>query len=242
MNQNFNLFLEKIKLNQDYNKIIENLFNGKKYVEFQFKYYDKYHSNALVVDVKLRRTFENLPNFSENCIYLPFFRDYDIKSYFSKYEELKQLTILNISGNTDKNISIDLNKSLENMEKITTIFNSHNVKVVTDAKKQNLRKNYNLILNFLKENIDNKNNTDNYVFINFDVKRNLLKLEKCKYTTILKDLNLIFCINKNIEDINEIKMLYPFNILEFKDKKDQLIVDIEKSIEKINLFKNMKNF
>lgn len=94
MNEYYSNFLKKMKSTQDHKKIIENLLNGKVYVEFQFKFYDKIHFDKLILEIKLRSSTKNIPNFLENSIYLPFIKNFNIENYIEKLEEFRFLKIL----------------------------------------------------------------------------------------------------------------------------------------------------
>lgn len=80
MNEYYSNFLKKMKSTQDYKKIIENLLRRKVYIKFQFKFYDKINFDKLILEIKLRSSIKNIPNFLENSIYLPFIEHFNIEN------------------------------------------------------------------------------------------------------------------------------------------------------------------
>ena len=237
MNEYYYNFLKKMKSTQDHKKIIENLLNGKVYVEFQFKFYDKLHFDKLILEIKLRSSTKNIPNFLENSIYLPFIKDFNIENYIENLEEFRFLKILKITNN--KEIVIDLKESVENLNKNEFKFNSHDLKIKTNEEKEEFKYNYTLIYTFIKSNYKQNEVSKNAFLINFDVTRKILRLEKVKYDHILKDLDILFYVK---EDNSDLRTLFPFNVLSFKYKSNDIVIDIKQSVEKINLFNNIKNF
>lgn len=234
-------FLKKMKSTQDYKKIIKNLLDGKKYIEFQFEFYNEIYlsgnfngEKALILKVRLRNTVTNIKDFSLNSIYLPFIDSFKIEDYINKYQELKVFKILKTAYN---DIIIDLKETLNNFNTFEFDSISHNLKNKNNEIRNKFKEDYKIINNFIKDN--NTSKKENPFFLNFDFKRKILRLEKVNDITLFENLDVIFYLENNIDDLRKI---LPFSVLHFKYKNSDIVIDIEKSLEKIKLFKNMSNF
>lgn len=234
-------FLKKMKSTQDYKKIVQNLLDGKKYIEFQFKFYNEVYlsgnfkgEKSLILNVRLRNTVTNIKDFSLNSIYLPFIDSFKIEDYINKYQELKVFKILKTSYN---DIIIDLKETLNNFNTFEFDSISHNLKIKNNEIRNKFKEDYKIINDFIKDN--NTSKKENPFFLNFDFKRKILRLEKVNDITLFENLDVIFYLENNIDDLRNI---HPFSVLHFKYKNSDIVIDIEKSLEKIQLFKNMSNF
>lgn len=235
---------------RNYQKVINDIFDNKKYIIFvivpNFKNKE--------VSINKLKELEEIPYFNPIEIYLPFIKNGTLEDYINKYEELNTLSILSKSESV---VSIDLNKSIENFkEKINK--KSKNIKELNcNINEKNIKEifkqNYYKIYNFLesKNRIQDeeykileslnmvKQEETRYVLLQVDFKNKKYYLdEKGYFNPHCKNL---FCIHKkefkNIEDI------YPFSFLYYEDYSiTRKIIEVDKTIEFIDNSNNIENF
>lgn len=160
---------------------------------------------------------------------------------YDMYHQINILNILEIGRYSREGVYIDLNASVNNIKNNQEIINLNkkNIEVKTSSKRKDLIKNYHTIFNFLKENHNNISGSSNCYQLNFNSKKNTINLRKVLDNQYLNNLGIIFHIEENIKELTTV---YPFSILSIKKNVHTYAIDIEKSLEIIELFKNMKNF
>jgi len=234
----YDQFIETIKATQNQKVIIENILNGQEYAVLQLTQ-DKnslsYSPNVLKIICTAKT--KNIPNFMNNYIFFPLLNSSTLNDYITHYPEL---SLLDITYKNNMSIYINISETLNNFKNNTKIFDTHK-KISPEnitQERLDLINNYYTICNYLKEisNPDHKNKQP--FIINFDssffknpilythdvIKENFQNFEFLFFAeneeSIYKDSGLIFS-NKNSKNN---------------------IIDIPKTIEKIELYNSMKNF
>ncbi len=249
-NYDCNKIIEVLSLKQDYQNIIDNILNGQVYVSID------YTVDVVLqkIYITLQRKIYQIPIFTQKNFYLPFKQDYSIINYLSEYKELEFLNFKKFKDGRSK-VMIDIEKTLQNINelkeinKITTIKNNN----IIHPSRKDYKDNYNLLLDYIKNNFENNHSKKDFIFIlNVNYKNNEYFLQKIPYNNIYDNLNNVFFIDNYDIDLRD---LYPFNELFFKERKEsnftidlkaykntRYIFDKEKTIEKILLKNNLKNF
>ncbi len=213
-------FLETIQSTQDKNLIVDNILNGQKYTTFKF-----FEFSSSTIDVSPIENITNIPRFSQTEIYLPYVKN--INDYFKIYPELSILS--NCSPIKNSFCRINSQKSLKNLLQHKHTFNSHQLKLSPSQKQLEYRNNYYLIHKYLKEHFPKSTNSNNYYIINTSLQN--FKFEIVEFENF-KDFDFLLCS----DDINLIKEKSALVFL------NESTIDMQKTIEKIKLFNDMKCF
>lgn len=249
-NSDYNQIIEFLSLKQDYQNIIDNILEGQVYVSFDYTI-DALYKN---IYINLQRKIYQIPVFTQSTFYLPFKQDDSIINYLSEYKELEFLKFKKVRSNQSK-VMIDIEKTLQNINELkeinknTTITNNN----IIHPSRKDYKDNYNLLLDYIKNNFENNHSKKDFIFIlNVNYRNNEYFLQKIPYNNIYDNLNNVFFIDNYDIDLRD---LYPFNTLLFQEKKESnftidlkaykntsYIFDKEKTIEKILLKNNLKNF
>ena len=225
-------FIQTIKATQDKKVIIDNMLKGKKYTAVKIeKYIDK--PNTLKIEIK--GNIHTLPDFLPNEIYLP--------SLNSKYElplisyHLKKHLEISLCQPYEINsffIYIDIQKSLQNFKENKKPFHSHQVSFYNTPKQLKFHQNYYSICNYIKE-VSSNSEKEQYAFVlNFDYVKTKFNL-KIVPRTNFEDFEYLFFLEDK-------KLLKEHSNLFFHDKEKSTIIDIEKTMKKIDLFNKIKDF
>lgn len=235
----YDQFIQTIKATQNQKVIIENILNGQQYAILQItqdKNSAAYSPNVLKITCTAKT--KNIPNFTKNDIFFPILNSYNLDDYIKHYSELSLLDIT--YKNNSYSIHINIYNSLNNFKNNIEKFNTHKKILQQDIKneKLNFLDNYYTICNYLKEiSIPDHKNKHAFI-INFDF--SFFK-EPILYTSDVQHENfpdfefLFFAENE--------ESIYKDSGLIFSNKNsNRNIIDIPKTIEKIQLFHSMKNF
>ncbi len=234
----YDQFIETIKATQNQKVIIENILNGQEYAVLKIKQ-DKnslsYSPNVLkiICTSKIR----SIPDFTNNDIFFPLLNSSMLNDYIKHYTEL---SLLDITYKNNISIYIDISKSLNNFKNNTKKFDTHKKISPQNIKQEKLDflNNYYTICNYLKE-ISNPDHQNKQAFIiNFDsafFKNPILYTQEIIQENF-QDFDFLF-FAENEESI------YNDSGLIFSNKNSKKnIIDIPKTIEKIELYNSMKNF
>lgn len=213
-------FLETIQSTQDKNLIVDNILKGQKYTTFHF-----FEFSSSTIDVSPIENITNIPRFSPTAIYLPYVKN--INDYFKTYPELYLLS--NSSPIENSSCKIHIKESLKNLLQHKHTFNSHQLKLSPSQKQLEYRNNYYLIHEYLKEHFPKSKNSNNYYIINTTYQN--FKFEIVEFQKF-KDFDFLLCS----DDVNLIKEKSALVFL------NESTIDMQKTIEKIKLFNDMKNF
>ncbi len=243
-------FIEAIQSTQDKNIIFDNILKGIEYSIFEIKpIEDNLDSNSLkIIYVK---NIRNIEYFSLNYIYIPTHSDnihyinLFLKNYNCHVNKINyKCHIHKINYYMDTYIDIDINKSLKRIQNNKKLLNIHNVELPTIKTEKLLKfiQNYTLICEYLKEN--STLTQPNYAYtLSFDYMGSfnsiyfqppILKLVFVNPEDF-KNYDYLFFIDKK-ELIKQNSGLF------FADYDAALLININKTIEKIELFNSLKNF
>lgn len=230
-------FLKTIQATQDKNIIIDNLLKGVQYIFFKIEPINNTintDNNLLKISIG-KRVSGYIPSFAYNKIYLPY-HGLDMDYILSYYTEF---LLCHINEITDRYIQIDITQSLNNFQKNNTPFNSHQVKLIEikNQKKLNFIQNYQSISEYLKETLI------------VPKKKNYAYILQFNYKYLIDPfLELIPVEPENFECYDFLffsekeELIKENSNLIFKDSTNSMLIDIEKTIEKIEFFNSMKNF
>lgn len=235
----YDQFIETIKATQNQNAIIENILNGQQYAILELsqeKNVLSYSPNVLKITCTVKTT--NIPNFTKNDIFFPLLNSSTLNDYIKHYTELSLLDIT--YRYNSYSIYINISKSLNNFKNNTKKFDTHKKISPENIKQEKLDflNNYYTICNYLKE-ISNPDHKNKQAFIiNFDsafFKNPILYTQEVIQENF-QDFDFLF-FAENEESI------YNDSGLIFSNKNSKKnIIDIPKTIEKIELYNSMKNF
>lgn len=235
----YDQFIQTIKSTQNQKVIIENILNGQKYAVLQITQ-DKnsagYSPNALKITCTSKTI--NIPNFKNNDIFFPLLNSYDLDDYIKHYSELSLLDI--IYRNNSYSIHINIYKTLNNFKNNIAKFDTHKKIIPKNIKneKLNFLDNYYTICNHLKEisTPDHKNKQAFIINFDFEFFKNSILYTHEVIQENFNDFEFLF-FAENEESI------YKDSGLIFSNKNSKKnIIDIPKTIEKIELFNSMRNF
>lgn len=213
-------FVEAIQSTQNKNLIVDNILKGQKYTTFQFFQISSYR-----IEISPIENINEIPKFYPTEIYLPYVKN--INDYFKTYPELYLLSICSTVDNSF--FEINFKESLKNLLQHKHTFNSHQLKLSPTKQQHEYRNNYYLIHKYLKENFPKSTNSNNYYIINTTLQN--FKFEIVEFKNF-KDFDFLLC-SDDINLIKEKSALVFFN---------ESTIDMQKTIEKIELFNSMKNF
>lgn len=251
INSNYEYLISEIVAKQDYKKIYENILNGHYYAEYNISLentknnipYKDENGNIIkdVVKIKFDKTIRNIPEFKKDSIFLEIEGDNFFNNMYDIYSQTNILKILEIAKYSREGVYIDLNITVNNIKNNQEIINLNKktIEVKSSKTRKELIKNYHTIFNFLKENHSNIISSSNCYQLNFNSKKNTINLRKVLNNQALNSLGIIFNIEENIKELNTV---YPFSILRIKKNVHTYAIDIDKSLEIIELFKNIENF
>lgn len=233
---NLKYFMEVLYSTQDQEKIIYNILNGRKYLTLLVA---DFSLDFLIIQ-KSKIIKDIIPDFEENHIYVPYIEKSTLKDYVNKYKELSELDIQSIE---EEKIVLNLSKTINNFkEKEQEIkeSNTHEIKFRKNKDREEHIKKYYLIYDFLKENFPNKEKT-NYAFYlgsNFE----LIEINNSQLYQ-LDRFSFIFYVKNRTENLRNLPLLK--NLL-IQEVENELFLgydlDLEKSIEFIENFNEIKNF
>lgn len=232
-------FIETIQATQNKNTIFDNILKGIEYSIFQIEpIEDNIDSNSL--QIIYLRNIRNIECFSLNYIYIPTSSSDNLHSI--------NLFLKNYKCHVNKighySFDIDITKSLKIIQNNKKLFNIHNVELPT-IKTEKLSKfiqNYTLICEYLKKH--STLTQSNYAYIvSFDYmssfdsiyfKPPILKLVFVNPEDFKGYDNLFF--------IDKKELIKQSSGLLFANYEDAILIDLNKTIEKIELFNSIKNF
>lgn len=226
---------EELSARQDYQTIINNIINGQPYIYFELIK----KINNLTFMLCIGKKIENIPMLNKYSIYVPFEENFTITDYIEKYSELN---IMSYHQKSSNNLLVNIEQTLINLKNKEKKIISHNINIEESQKRKEFKKNYYLIINFIKEHDKDfykKYNNKNFYFLNFNYKKNTFYFDKSGINSLFDNVDNIFYLDRYKD---ELTTLYPLNLLYFKEDYDGEILDFEKSLERINAFNNMKNF
>lgn len=212
-------FLETIQSTQDKNLIVDNILKGQIYTIFQF-----FEVSSSIIDVSHIENITYIPRFSQTEIYLPYVKN--INDSFKIYPELSLLSHCSPIENSFRRI--DIQESLKNILQHKHTFNSHQLKLAPSQKQLEYRNNYYLIHKYLKENFPKSKNSNYYYIINRKIKN--FEFEIVEFQKF-KDFDCLLCSD-------DILLIKEKSALVFNEST----IDMQKTIEKIKLFNDMKCF
>ena len=230
----YDQFIQTIKATQNQKVIIENILNGQEYAVLQLTQ-DKnslsYSPNVLKITCTAKT--KNIPNFMNNYIFFPLLNSSTLNDYITHYPEL---SLLDITYKNNMSIYINISETLNNFKNNTKIFDTHKKISPENITQERLDfiNNYYTICNYLKE-ISNSDHKNKHAFIINFFRDYILYINEVIQENF-QDFEFLF-FAENEESIYKNSGL----IFSNKSPKNNMI-DIPKTIEKIELFNSMKNF
>lgn len=229
-------FMEVLYSTQDQEKIIYNILNGRKYLTLSIS---ELIVDSLIIE-KGKIINSRIPDFEEHTIYIPYVEKATFKDYVNKYKELSELDIQYIEN---EKIVLNLSETVNNFkEKEQEIkeSNTHELKFRKNEDREEHIKKYYLIYNFLKENYPNKEKTNYAFYLDFNFE--LIEINNSQLYQ-LDRLSFIFYVKNRTENLRNLPLLK--NLL-IQEVENELFLgydlDLEKSIEFIENFNEIKNF
>lgn len=236
-NKNYKEFKKNLQLTQDKKKIVENLLNGRRYVRFNFNKIISKDGKELLIEIEKLSSTRTIPNFNKNSIYLPYIgRSEDIEDYIKEYSELNTCAI---KDKTLTTIYIEVVQTLNNLKENKISTNTHKIRFRENKQRNEFKENYYFILNFIKENYPLTDENKNAFLLNFDFVLKTCTLKKIKNIDLFKDLDNIVYFEERIIDFHS---EYPLNLIPLEKNNSFSMNNIDKTIEKIKIYKNMENF
>lgn len=226
-------FLKLIQSKQDKKVIIDNMLQGQKYVIFIVT------PNPTYPDLLTIQKFTNvrtLPTFDYNEFYLPHLKGLENSvesrfiSYLNKYLEL---SLCQPYENSSYQIKINIPLALENFKNNQLPFDSHSISFYNTPKKQKIFQTYYDICNYMKETVEVPEKQKHAFVLNFDFQTSRFNLRIVDQFNFHNFEYLFF--------LEDEKLLQEKSNLCFNSKNAALI-DLEMTIQKIELFNSMKNF
>lgn len=234
-------FIQTIKSTQNQKVIIENILNGQQYAVLQIKQ-DKnslsYSPNVLKITCTFKIT--SIPDFTKNYIFFPLLNPSSSSTLNDYIQHYTELSLLDITYANNNSIYIDISNTLNNFKNNTKIFDTHK-KISPENIKQEILdfiNNYYTICNYLKE-ISNPDHKNKQAFIiNFDssfFKDSILYTQEVIQENFT-DFDFLFFAE------NEENFCKDSGLIFSNENSKENIIDIPKTIEKIELYNSMKNF
>lgn len=220
-------FIKLIQSKQDKKVIIDNMLQGQKYISFTIH---PDHDYPSVLTIRISTTIRTLPSFNSNEFYLPYIEEHQIIPYLNKFLELSLCHSYEVSNYY---IKIDITKTLENFKNNQLPFDTHSISFYNTPKKRKFLETYYDICNYMKETVKVPEKQKYAFVLNFDFKTTRFNLRIVDQFNFHNFEYLFFLEDK--------KLLQENSNLVFKSQTAAPI-DLEMTMEKINLFKSMKNF
>lgn len=225
-NKIFN-FLQKT---QDYKKIEQNILQGYDYIKINLYLND----NNLSLDIVISNIVKSIPFKDEPCLYLPKITKGTMQDYIDTYNEFKFFNYFNLA---EKSGCLDL-RNIPKLENIQ--INTHDLKPTN--RNIEFKNKYNLIKSLLDTQLDFNTSSTTFYVLDFD-------LDKKEVFFNFVDLSQGHRLNNNFNNfyfLNHSNELFFDNLLN-KDKfsfsnMNRIHIDIDKSIELINLIENINGF
>lgn len=217
----------KLENTYEQQNVIDNLLNGHSYVPFKIK---RDHDNSQVY-LEMKGSFRAIPEFKSNTIYLPFIKGGLVSDYL-KYDELKYLSVHSCIENK---IFLNVDESIESLEKNPVQSFKRQLKELPSMK--TFKENYLEILNFVQKNHKNdysKKESDlGYFLLNFNFAQKTIFVEHFYNSNPFSNINNVFLVGRSYEEQEKFHHLLKFTVD---------IVNIEQTLEFMNIFENMKHF
>lgn len=225
--ENIKSFLNKT---QDYNKIVDNILNGIPYVELIIVK----NVDLLTIKLEVGKKIDGLPNFEEGYFYFPYISG-KIEDYMNTYKDLK---LISFKTNKPREVLINISESLENFKNKELDTSVHDIQMGNKNNK-NFKENYHLIKNYIIKNYPKEIKGNTAFLLCFNSKINKYFIKKTKNLDLFGKIDNIFYLENYRTDL---KSLPALSDLFFNNQVKTLTLDIDKTVEKINIINTMENF